>query len=216
MNFLHVALLSAAGLTSTAAAALPASADEIGFGISLGGHHGTRGFVDLHLGSPRARYATYQPVGPMYYSSGGYHAVPVATYPEVQSDLRQVWIPAMTTYREQVVIDPPVYESRVVPVFDVRTVPRFDLRFDARHRRMVRVQVGLSTERVQVGTRVERVLVFAGGSHVVRVPETIPGHFVWVGVEAGHRRHLQNGEQFMTEAEYQALMQNAEAFSANR
>jgi hypothetical protein len=239
MNLVRIALLSAAGLVTTTATAASASAGELGLGVTFG-DHGTRGFVGARFGpahrGPIVHAGGHVPFGRPFHPAPPVYVAPYRP-PFVQDpECREVWIPARTVWREEVVFEAAVYDTRRVPVFDTRAVPAFAQRYDARIGRVVRVQVGERRETVQVGERLERVLVRPETRRVVRVPETIPGRMVLVCRDHGHdhdgdrdgrrhrrrdgdrgRDHLRDRDggghrrdlEVLTEAEYRALLQPA-------
>jgi hypothetical protein len=169
---MRIAQLSLAALAAVVTFAPAARADEFGIGFSYGsgdrgprhrGHDHVSGFVELGLGGPA-------------------HVVRRPERHIPRADAGQIlWLPERTVWREQVVTDPAVYETRRVPVFETVSVPVYDTRrvpvydvargprlvggFETRHGGLHvslgeagrRVRVGERVERVQVGVRTERV-----------------------------------------------------------
>ncbi len=219
-----IALLSTAGLLSTAA---PASADDFSFGISFGGGHSRpRGHVGFRTGGSHFRPAPIVP-GPFYprpaYPVPVYpRPIAVPTYPTLPAyptypsyptqpppqddcscECRQVYIPPHEVCRQETVCEPPVYEDRCVPVYESVCVPIYEEQCDPYTGRMVRVQVGQRFERRQTGTRMERVMVRPETCRTITVRDVVPGRYVTVCDHPGEHRHE---GVVMAQAEYDVEM----------
>jgi len=208
---MRIALALALGCSALAAAAPAARADGLAFGFSYSdgdhdhGHgHGRRHRVHRHRDEGFAAFVGI-----------GFDAVPRRAVPPpvlvrrvrpapvvvVEDCCRTVWIPERIVFREEVVCEPAVWDTRCVPVYDEVCEPLYDERWDPVACETVRVRVGERHRRVQVGERTERVLVRPETSRVVRVPETIPGRFVRV-CDHGH----DHGGDVLTPDAYEALV----------